>query len=190
MGNWPLKPPYEKDCSRVMQGKGRLGHDLGAPASGVRAAPLLQRGFDQSLSFVGTQFSYQSTQMMGSDTSKFPPASYKVFLQDRGPYPQAQDVFASVLILSAFLYKAFMYHVFMCPVQNQALCRGHRGNSTVPVLAERGDTAPIKATLKIFSFFRGPAELPADSLCARPATFMWASLTLFPSSDGRSQEDF
>lgn len=61
---------------------------------------------------------------------------------------RARNESASVPTLLPFLHQASIYYVWMCPVQNQALCGGDTAkDARVPVLAEKGDTAPFKATL-------------------------------------------
>lgn len=81
---------------------------------------------------------------------------------------KAQNEFASVPTLPSFLHQAFIYHVWKCPVPNQALCGGTEvADARVPVLAERGDTAPLKATLKLHFLLQGPHRAPLQTACVR-----------------------
>lgn len=135
----------------------------------VSSALTLQHSFGESLSFMGTQFSYQSTQVTDSNTPKFPPVSDKVFMKDRGPYPWRLRLNLHQCWHCLHFYTT---HLFIMCLRVQSETRHSAGetevtDATVRVLAERGDTAPFKATLK--TFFLLQTELPSRQR-ARPAT--------------------
>lgn len=124
---------------------------------------------DESLSFIGTQFSYQSTQTINSDTSNIPPNSHKVFIKDRGPFPQRLE-----LNLPQWQYCLLSYtrHLFILCWCAQSKTRHSAGeteliDATVPVLAERGDTAPFKAPLNTFFLRQRARRAPLQTVCAR-----------------------
>ena len=112
-GNLFLRPPYERGCDHAVPWKA----DLRALLGEFDFSLILQHGSDESLSFIGTQFSYQSTQTINSNTSNIPPNSHKVFIKDRGPFPQRLK-----LNLPQWRYCLLSYtrHLFVltCPVQN------------------------------------------------------------------------
>lgn len=79
----------EVTAMSMVQWKEKLGYKLRTPASRVSFASIPQHGHNKSLPLMGTQFSYQSTQMTESDTSTLSPAPDKIFIKGRGPYTQS-----------------------------------------------------------------------------------------------------
>lgn len=187
-----LRPTcYERDCKHVAQWREQLGCDLKSPRSKVSAAPVLQHGFDKTLCVMGTHCAHPSIQMTDSNTCKFPSPWDKVF---RGPCLQGLEM---NLLQCRHCFPFFTRHLFiMCGcVRSKTRLSAEGTQQKMPEslsLQKRETLPPLKLRYKPFSFFRGPAELlsrqPVYASCDS-ITFMWASLTLFPSSAGRSQND-
>lgn len=168
-GNLFLRPTCERGCNHAVLWKEQLGYDLRAFLGDFGSSLILQHGSDESLSFIGTQFSYQSTQTINSDTSNIPPNSHKVFIKDRGPFPQRLE-----LNLPQWQYCLLSYtrHLFILCWRAQSKTRHSAGeteliDATVPVLAERGDTAPFKAPLNTFFLHQRARRAPLQTVCAR-----------------------
>ena len=83
-----MRRPHERGRDHAELWKEQLGYDLRAFLGEFGFSLILQHGSDESLSSMGTQFSDQSTQTTNSNTSNIPSNSRKVFIKDRGPFPQ------------------------------------------------------------------------------------------------------
>lgn len=164
LGNLFLRPIcYERGgkCGAVERVV-RLWFENHLSPSKVSFAPILQHGFDKSLCIMGTQFAHQSTQMTDSSTFKCPPIWGKVFIKDRGPYPQRLKLNLPQCRHCLLFFTRHLFIMYVCTWSKaRHSAEGTKvTDATVLVLAERRDTAPFKATLKAFFLLQKARRAP------------------------------